>query len=83
MGYAVAKKCALEYGMKVCIADINEATLEAKAAELRSLGAPEVLPVKCDVTKVEDYQRCADEVFKAFDSSLTPYFLVPGFGPGK
>ena len=57
MGYAIAKKCAVDYGMNVCIADINDANLEAKSAELRGL-APQsqILPFKCDVTKPEEYE---------------------------
>jgi NAD(P)-dependent dehydrogenase (short-subunit alcohol dehydrogenase family) len=64
IGLALARRCAAE-GMKVVLADIEEAALGAATTELKAGGA-EVLTVRTDVSKSEDVERLAEQTLKAF-----------------
>ncbi len=64
IGRGLAEHCAKK-GMKVVIADIEKEPLEAFEILLRNYGC-EVMSVLMDVSKEEDVQNLADEVFKNF-----------------
>ncbi len=64
IGLALARRCAAE-GMKVVLADIEEAALGAATTEVKAGGA-EVLTVRTDVSKSEDVERLAEQTLKAF-----------------
>jgi len=64
IGLALARRAA-EEGMKLALADIEEAALAAAAAELRGKGA-QVLTVKTDVSRGEDVERLAELTLKAY-----------------
>jgi len=64
IGLALARRAA-EEGMKLALADIEEAALAAAAAELRGQGA-QVLTVKTDVSRGEDVERLAEQTLKAY-----------------
>lgn len=68
MGYGIVKKCALDKKMKVCIADINQAGMDKKKAELVSMGASagDLMTAICDVRKVEDYEALCKKVYDAW-----------------
>jgi len=57
IGLAVAQKLA-NFGMRVCIADINEVDLENAADVIDG----DVLTVKTDVSNLEDIERLRDQV---------------------
>ena len=63
IGLGIARACA-DAGMKVVVADIDEATLEHAAAELRGTGA-EVLAFPLDTTDREGWARAVREVPEA------------------
>jgi len=64
IGLALARRAAAE-GMKLALADIEDAALAAAAADLRH-GGVQVLTVKCDVSRAEDVERLAEETLKAY-----------------
>ena len=64
IGLALARRAADE-GMKLVLADIEEAALAAAAAELRAKGA-QVLSVRTDVSRGEDVERLAEQTLKAY-----------------
>jgi NAD(P)-dependent dehydrogenase (short-subunit alcohol dehydrogenase family) len=64
IGLALARRAADE-GMKLVLADIEEAALAAAAAELRGKGA-QVLCVKTDVSRGEDVERLAEQTLQAY-----------------
>jgi NAD(P)-dependent dehydrogenase (short-subunit alcohol dehydrogenase family) len=57
IGLAVAQKLA-SFGMRVCIADINEVDLESAASDIDG----DVLTVKTDVSNLADIERLRDQV---------------------
>jgi NAD(P)-dependent dehydrogenase (short-subunit alcohol dehydrogenase family) len=67
IGLAAATKLA-GLGMKICLADIGAAALEAAAAEVaRHAARPEyVRAIVADVSRREDVQRLKDVAFEAF-----------------
>jgi NAD(P)-dependent dehydrogenase (short-subunit alcohol dehydrogenase family) len=67
IGRALAERFAAE-GMKVVMADVETAALEAAAAAVR-LKAPAVLPVRVDVARPEDVERLAEETYAAFGAA--------------
>jgi NAD(P)-dependent dehydrogenase (short-subunit alcohol dehydrogenase family) len=60
IGLGIARACAAA-GMKVVVSDIDEATLEDAAAELRGIGA-EVMAIPLDTTDREGWARAARQV---------------------
>jgi NAD(P)-dependent dehydrogenase (short-subunit alcohol dehydrogenase family) len=64
IGRAMAERCVRE-GMKVVLADIDEADLTAAATELRAAGGT-VLDLRTDVANRGDVERLADRAFDAF-----------------
>lgn len=64
IGRAIAERCA-ELGMKVVLADIEEASLHKTEAELRSTGAT-VLGARTDVAKRSDVERLAKRTIETF-----------------
>jgi NADP-dependent 3-hydroxy acid dehydrogenase YdfG len=64
IGRALANRCARE-GMKVVLADIEEAALTQAARELDAAGA-DVLAVRTDVSKASDVEALANETLEAF-----------------
>ena len=64
MGRAMADTFAAA-GMKVVLADIEEAPLNDAAAEVRATGA-EAIAVRTDVAKLGDIQALADAAVEAF-----------------
>ena len=64
IGLAMARRFA-EEGMKLAIADIEAAPLDAALAALRATGA-EAIAVRTDVMSETDVGKLADEAFEAF-----------------
>ena len=64
IGRGIAEKCISE-GMKVVLADINEASLAKAEAELSALGGT-MIAVKTDVSKRSDVELLADRAINAF-----------------
>jgi NAD(P)-dependent dehydrogenase (short-subunit alcohol dehydrogenase family) len=64
IGRAIADRCAQE-GMRVVLADIEQAALASAAAEMQAAGAT-VLPVLTDVSKSGDVEALAQKTLAAF-----------------
>jgi len=64
IGRGIAEKCASE-GMKLVLADIEEAPLAQAETELKTAGAT-VLAVRTDVSKRSDVERLASQTLDAF-----------------
>jgi len=64
IGRGIAERCVRE-GMKVVLADIDEASLTKAEAELKTLGGT-VLGVRTDVSKRSDVERLARQALDAF-----------------
>jgi NAD(P)-dependent dehydrogenase (short-subunit alcohol dehydrogenase family) len=64
IGRGLARRCVHE-GMKVVLADIEEAALAETEAELRSVGAP-VLAVVTDVSQARDVELLAQRTLDAY-----------------
>jgi NAD(P)-dependent dehydrogenase (short-subunit alcohol dehydrogenase family) len=67
IGQALAERFAAE-GMKVVMADVEPAALEAAAAAVRPK-APAVLAVRVDVARPEDVEQLAGETYAAFGAA--------------
>jgi NAD(P)-dependent dehydrogenase (short-subunit alcohol dehydrogenase family) len=67
IGLAMVERFAAE-GMKIVMADVETAALDAAAAAMRSR-APAVLAVRVDVSKPEDVERLAHETYAAFGAA--------------
>jgi NAD(P)-dependent dehydrogenase (short-subunit alcohol dehydrogenase family) len=65
IGLGIAERCVRE-GMKVVLADIEEAKLAQAETELKSAGGGAVLSVKTDVSKRSDVERLARRSLDAF-----------------
>ena len=64
IGRGLARRCVQE-GMKVVLADIEEAALNRTTAELKEAGAP-VLAVVTDVSKASDVRVLAQQTLETF-----------------
>lgn len=64
IGLAIAKRCAKE-GMKIVLADIDEASL-AKAEEELKFFKTDLLSVVCDVSKEKDIQLVSKKTMETF-----------------
>ncbi len=64
IGRAIADRCGKE-GMKMVLADVEDASLAQAETELKAAGAT-VLAVKTDVSKRNDVERLAERAFDAF-----------------
>jgi NAD(P)-dependent dehydrogenase (short-subunit alcohol dehydrogenase family) len=64
IGRGIAERCVRE-GMKVVLADIDEANLAKTETELKTLGGT-VLGVRTDVSKRSDVEHLARQAFDAF-----------------
>jgi NAD(P)-dependent dehydrogenase (short-subunit alcohol dehydrogenase family) len=64
IGRALADRFAAE-GMKLVLADLDEARLAAAAAEIGAAGV-EVVPVKADVSRAAEVEGVAKEALRAF-----------------
>jgi NAD(P)-dependent dehydrogenase (short-subunit alcohol dehydrogenase family) len=64
IGWGIAERCAAE-GMKVVIADIEEAALKQAEKTLKDGGA-EALAVRTDVSKLSDVEALAQKTLEAF-----------------
>ena len=64
IGRGIAERCASE-GMKVVLADVDEANLNEAETELKALGGS-ALGVKTDVSKRDDVERLARQAVDAF-----------------
>jgi len=67
IGLAFAERFASE-GMKVVMADVEAAALDAAAAAVRTK-APAVLAVRVDVSRPEDVERLARDTYAAFGAA--------------
>ena len=65
IGLAAAKRFAA-LGMRICIADRDDAQLTAAAAEIAKDGGKEVLTVKTDVSDIAQVQALKDKAFATF-----------------
>ena len=79
IGRALAEACARE-GMKVVLADVDEAPLTETERELRGAGA-DVLAVRTDVSKAEDVEALARGTLEAFGAAHL-LFNNAGVGAG-
>lgn len=71
-GIGLALACALaKRGMRVAIADVNEAALQSAAETLRETGA-DILPLVLDVQDPEAWKRAINEA----EAQLGPIFLL-------
>ncbi|RJF88806.1 SDR family NAD(P)-dependent oxidoreductase [Oleomonas cavernae] len=70
-----------QQGMKIAIADIDQAALDATVAELTAAGVP-AIGVKADVTKAESVDALADKVFAAY-GNVHLLFNNAGVGLGE
>jgi NAD(P)-dependent dehydrogenase (short-subunit alcohol dehydrogenase family) len=82
IGLAAAKRFAA-IGMKVCLADLEDAALDKAVAEI---GAPEgtVLAVQADVARLADVQRLKEKAYGAFGEVavlMNNAGTAPGGGP--
>lgn len=64
IGLALARQAAAQ-GMRLALADVEQDALDAAAAELRAGGA-EVLPLRTDVSRLEDVEALADRAWDRF-----------------
>ena len=64
IGLGIAQRCIRE-GMKVVLADIDEANLAEAESELKTAGGT-VLGVRTDVSKRKDVERLASQALEAF-----------------
>lgn len=64
IGLATAKTLARE-GMRIVVADVEQAAMERAVPEIRALGV-ECIGVPTDVTKLADVQRLADTTWATF-----------------
>ena len=64
IGRALAERFAAE-GMKVVLADVEDGPLQATAREMTAAGAT-VLPVRTDVSRVEEIEALADRAWSAY-----------------
>ena len=89
IGLAAARRCAAR-GLKVAIADLPGAKLEAAAVDVASLatgGAADVLALATDVSRIEDIERLEAQVAARFggtDLLMNNAGVQPGsalFGP--
>ena len=80
IGFAVAEKLAA-MGMKVCMSDIDEATLEKAAATVSksARSAGDVIFFPADVSQAQDAQRLKDRAYAAFGEVA---FLMNNAGIG-
>lgn len=65
IGKAICQECARR-GMKLVMADIDMNALTALVPEMRQTGAPDVLSVYCDVTRLESVQNLAQKSLDRF-----------------
>ena len=65
IGLAAAIRFA-KLGMKIAIADIDAARLEAARDEIFAVGAAHVLAIRADVAKKESVERLRDQVLAAY-----------------
>jgi NAD(P)-dependent dehydrogenase (short-subunit alcohol dehydrogenase family) len=79
IGLGLAEACARE-GMKVVLADVDEAALDEAERELKDAGA-EVLAVRTDVSKAEDVEALARKTLEAF-GAVHLLFNNAGVGAG-
>ena len=70
IGRGLAARCALE-GMKVVLADVEQAPLADTEADLRAAGA-EVLTVRADVSQAADVEAVARNALDRFGATTTP-----------
>lgn len=77
MGRAFCVRLA-RAGMRIVMADIEDAALQTAAAELAATGA-EVLAVRCDVSRPEDHQAVLDAALDRF-GQLNVVCLNAGVG---
>lgn len=64
IGLSIAKRCIKE-GMKVVLSDIQEDLLKKVTNELKDAGGDAIFVV-CDVAKIEDVQKLAEQTLKTF-----------------
>jgi NAD(P)-dependent dehydrogenase (short-subunit alcohol dehydrogenase family) len=79
IGRGLAEACARE-GMKVVLADVDEAALDEAGRELREAGA-DVLPVRTDVSKADEVEALARATLDAF-GAVHLLFNNAGVGAG-
>ena len=80
IGRALAEKC-IEEGMKVVLADIEEAALTRTVKELRAKGADNLLAVQTDVSKAASIEALAEQAYAAY-GAVHLLFNNAGVGTG-
>lgn len=80
IGRALAEKC-IEEGMKVVLADIEEAALSRTVKELRARGADALLAVQTDVSKAAAIEALAEQAYNSY-GAVHLLFNNAGVGPG-
>ena len=80
IGRALAEKC-IEEGMKVVLADIEEAALTRTVKELRAKGADNLLAIQTDVSKAAAIEALAEQAYKTY-GAVHLLFNNAGISPG-
>ncbi|ULE33739.1 SDR family NAD(P)-dependent oxidoreductase [Mycobacterium sp. IDR2000157661] len=80
IGAAFAEELARRSGRVVC-SDVDEVSARATAEAIKAAGG-EALSLRCDVAKLEDVQRLADEARNWFDGPPTLVINNAGVGAG-
>ena len=65
IGRAIAEKC-LDEGMQVVLADVEEDALARTVDEFQSTGKNSLIPVRTDVSQLEDIERLAQTTLDTF-----------------
>jgi NAD(P)-dependent dehydrogenase (short-subunit alcohol dehydrogenase family) len=80
IGLAAAKRFAA-IGMKLCLADLSQDALDKAVAEI---GAPDIVAVPTDVSKIDEVMRLKDRAYAAFGEVavlMNNAGTSPGGGP--
>ena len=81
IGLALAKRCADVHGMRVIVADWDEALLAyLEAQEKRSKKDNHIMTLKMDVSKLEDWAKLKNKVDKEFGGNVSLH-LPPHLHP--
>lgn len=80
IGWGIAKHAALELGMHVVLVDLHRSVVDSACERLKELvDQQKVIGVQCDVTRVEDLERCVTEIQEKIpDSPIGMVFANAG-----
>ena len=80
IGWGIAKHAALELGMHVVLVDLHRSVVDSACERLEELvHQQKVIGVQCDVTRVEELERCVTEIQEKIpDSPIGMVFANAG-----